>query len=116
MGLALAQSIVAAVEVCILSVIMLKRDRKLFDMPFWGGLWRIVSVTGFTVVTASTFASLYPLGVGDDGTTVAFKLAFLTLLTAGVHLSVSSLFGLEEVRPVLSRIRRIILKPIKLPY
>src|SRR5206468_3171308 len=41
-GLALAQSIVAAVEVFILSAIMLFRDHRLFDMEFWSGIWRIM--------------------------------------------------------------------------
>ena len=49
-GLALAQSIVAAVEVFILVVIMLIRDHQLFDAKFWSGVWRIISVTGFSVV------------------------------------------------------------------
>lgn len=115
-GLALAQSIVAAVEVFILGTIMLIRDHKLFDAAFWGGCARIVSVTGFSVVAASTVVALYPLGSGDDGFVVGVKLVFITLVTVAVHLCVSAIFGLEEVRPVLSRLRKIILKPIKLPY
>jgi putative peptidoglycan lipid II flippase len=115
-GLALAQSIVAMVEVVILVGIMLWRDHKLFDMPFIGAIARIISVTGFSVVTASTFAALYPLGLMDDGLTVISKLGLLALITFGVHIGLSSLFGLEEVRPVFSRVKKLILKPIKLPY
>lgn len=119
-GLALAQSIVATVEVLILVVIMLWRDPKLFDMPFIGGVARIISVTGFSVVAASTYAAVYPLGLFDDGLTVFTKLCVLTAITFGVHLALSSLFGLEEVRPVFARVKKIIknfiLKPIKLPY
>src|SRR5581483_6758591 len=37
-GLAIAQSIVAAVEVVILTLIMLARDHKLFDNEFWNGV------------------------------------------------------------------------------
>ncbi len=115
-GLALAQSIVAMIEVFILSTIMLIRDHKLFDMSFWGGCARIVSVTGFSVVAASTVVALYPLGTNDNGFAVGVKLVFITCVTLGVHLSLSALFGLEEVKPVLYRLKRIILKPIKLPY
>jgi len=115
-GLALAQSIVAAVEVFILGSVMLFRDRKLFDMPFWGGCARIVSVTGFTVVAASTVVAMFPLGSGDDGFVVGTKLVFITLVTAVVHIGLSALFGLEEVKPVFERLRKIILKPIRLPY
>jgi O-antigen/teichoic acid export membrane protein len=40
-GLALAQSIVAATEVIILSTVMLIRDPKLFDLKFLGGVLKI---------------------------------------------------------------------------
>lgn len=114
-GLALAQSIVAAVEVFILSVIMLLRDHKLFDAEFWGGVWRIMSVTGFSVVACFIMISLYPLGINDRGfLTLGSKLAFITLVTFAVHIGVSALFGLDEVKPLFARIRRIMLKPLKI--
>jgi putative peptidoglycan lipid II flippase len=115
-GLAIAQSIVAMVEVGVLGAIMVRRDRKLFDVSFANAMVKVVSVTGFSVVAASTFASLYPLGTGDDGLVVGLKLICLTLITFAIHVGVSSIFGLEEVRPVLTRLRKIILKPVKLPY
>lgn len=116
-GLALAQSIVAAVEVFILSAIMAIRDRKLLDMAFFGGVGRIVSVTGFTVVAGSTVAALYPLGANDRGIlTLGSKLFFITLVVFTVHISVSSLFGLEEVQPLFRRIKQFILKPISIQY
>ena len=61
-GLALAQTIVAASEVVILFGIMLIRDHKLFDIRFWGGLWRIFSVTGFSVVATYLMVQIFPLG------------------------------------------------------
>jgi putative peptidoglycan lipid II flippase len=113
-GLALAQSIVAAVEVFILSVIMLIRDPKLFDARFWGGVLRIISVTGFSVVAGFIMISLYPLGLEDKGiVALGSKLVVITLVIFSVHISVSALFGLEEVRPLLNRLSKIILKPIK---
>lgn len=114
-GLALAQSIVATVEVLILSTIMVLRDHKLFDLAFWGGVWRIMSVTGFTVVAAFIMISLYPLEVGDRGfLTLGSKLFFISGVTFIVHVGVSALFGLEETRPIFSRLRKLALKPIKL--
>ncbi len=114
-GLALAQSIVAAVEVVALSIIMLIRDPKLFDAEFWSGVLRIASVTGFSVTAAFIMISLYPLGINDKG---IFELGSKLLLIAGVtfsvHVSVSALFGLDEVKPLFNRLRKIILKPIKL--
>jgi putative peptidoglycan lipid II flippase len=113
-GLAFAQSIVAAVEVFILSTIMLKRDRRLFNAEFWSGVWRIISVTGFSVVAAFIMISIYPLGINDRGiVTLGSKLFFITSATYAVHIGVSALFDLEEVRPIFDRVRRIVLKPVK---
>ena len=114
-GLALAQSIVAAVEVFILSVIMVIRDPKLFDAEFLHGLLRIASVTGFTVLAAYTMVSTLPLNLLDTGfITLGSKFGAIVLVTFGVHLSISSLFGLNEAKPVIERAKKIILKPIKL--
>ncbi|HTB49034.1 MAG TPA: murein biosynthesis integral membrane protein MurJ [Verrucomicrobiae bacterium] len=113
-GLALAQSIVAMTEVFILSVIMLLRDHRLFDAAFWGGVWRIISVTGFSVVAGFIMISLYPLGANDRGVlTLGSKLLIIATVTFGVHIAVSALFGLEEVRPLFQKVRQLALKPIK---
>jgi putative peptidoglycan lipid II flippase len=113
-GLALAQSIVAAVEVFILSVIMLVRDPRLFDAKFWGGVFRIVSVTGFSVVASFIMISLYPLGINDRGIlTLGSKLLFIAGVTFTVHVFISALFGLEEARPIFDKLRKLALKPVK---
>lgn len=114
-GLALAQSIVALVEVFILSVVMLVRDPKLFDLTFWNGVWRIVSVTGFSVVAGFIMISLYPLGADDRGfLTLGSKFMLVVATTFGVHVAISALFGLAEAKPVVRRLKRVILGPIKI--
>ena len=116
-GLALAQSIVAAAEVFILSVVMLVRDPKLFDANFWGGVWKIASVTGFSVVAAFIMISVYPLGINDKGIlALGSKLLLIAVVTFSVHISVSAIFGLDEVRPLFSRLSKIVLKPIRLQF
>lgn len=113
-GLALAQSIVAIVEVLILFSIMLYRDPKLFNMDFLSGCVKIVSVTGFSVIAGLVMLTIYPLSASDRGVvTLGAKLLLISAFIVGTHIAVSSLFGLEEVRPVLKRIRKIILKPVK---
>jgi putative peptidoglycan lipid II flippase len=113
-GLALATSIVSAVEVFLLSSIMLIRDHRLFNAEFWSGIWRILAVTGFSVLAAFGMISLYPLGINDRGIiTLGSKLFFISLVTFSVHVGLSAIFDLEEVRPIIHRIRTIILKPIK---
>lgn len=114
-GLAMAQSFVAAAEVLILFIVMVIRDRKLLDLEFWSGIYRILSVTGFTIITAYIMLTLLPLTAGDRGfITLGSKLTAITAVTLLVHVGMSSLFGLEEVKPVLRRIKKLILMPIRL--
>jgi putative peptidoglycan lipid II flippase len=114
-GLALAQSIVAAVEVLILVTIMAWRDRHLFNADFWSDVFRTLSVTGFTVLTTYTMVSVVPLLATDRGfATLGSKLFIIVVPTFVVHIVVSSIFGLEEVQPVIKKIRAIALKPIRI--
>jgi putative peptidoglycan lipid II flippase len=113
-GLAMAQSIVAAIEVVILTIIMLVRDRKLFNREFWSGILRIMSVTGFSVLAAFIMLSLLPLSASDVGfVTFASKLGAIALVTFGVHLGVSLLFGLSEAKPVVERGKKLIMSRIR---
>ncbi|MBX4190736.1 virulence factor MviN [Candidatus Saccharibacteria bacterium] len=114
-GLAIAQSIVAAVEVFILVVIMLKRDRKLFNAEFWGGVSRILSVTGFTILVTYMMVSIIPLATGDRGfIKLSAKLLAIIIPTFVLHIWLSALFGLEEVRPITKKLRSLILKPVRI--
>lgn len=119
-GLALAQTIVAASEVVVLFTIMLFHDHKLFDIRFWGGLWRIFSVTGFSVVATYLMVQIFPLSLSDRGIfTLGFKLSLITLVTMIVHVGLSSLFALEEAIPVIAKLRKAgkyILKPVKIDW
>ena len=113
-GLALAQSIVATVEVFILTIIMVWRDRTIFTADFWSGLIRTFSVTGFSVITAYTAVSLVPLGFADRGVlTLGGKLLLIIVPTLVVHIAISSVFGLEEVEPVIKKLKKIVLSPVK---
>lgn len=108
-GLAMAQSIVAAVEVTILFIIMLTRDHKLFNKSFWGGVLKIISVTGFSVMAAFIMISLLPLNINDRGfITLGVKLTTIVGVTFLVHVSVSWLFGLEEVNPIIAKTRKLL--------
>lgn len=115
-GLAMAQSIVAATEVLILGIIMLKRDHKLFNGEFWTGLLRIVSITGFSLVAGFIAVQFWPLTNGDQSLTLLLKFGGIASITLATHLLLSGLFGLEEVRPIFNWIKRISLRPVKIEY
>lgn len=114
-GLAMAQSIVAAAEVAVLFVVMITRDRKLLDPTFFGGLLKIISVTGFTVITAFIMVSTLPLESADRGfITLSTKFGAIAVVTLSVHVAMSTIFGLDEAKPVIRKIKSLVLAPIKI--
>jgi peptidoglycan biosynthesis protein MviN/MurJ (putative lipid II flippase) len=116
-GLALTQSIVATVEVIILTIIIVFRDTKLFNKEFWGGILKIVAVTGFSVLAGFIMISLFPLGANDRGIiTLGSKLLIIVAVVAVVHVGMSAFFEIEEVKPVFNRLKKIITKPVRINY
>ena len=113
-GLALAQSIVAFVEVLLLVGIMIIRDRHLFDKVFLDSLGRIISVTGFSAIAAYFTMHFLPLGAYDQGFGMVMKLIIITVIIMTVHVGFSYMFGLEEAKTVISKIRKIIVRPIRI--
>jgi putative peptidoglycan lipid II flippase len=114
-GLAIAQSIVAAAEVLILTVIMIWRDPRLFNNEFWNGVARTLSVTGFTVITAYILVHVFQLEATDRGfITLGTKIFLIILPTFAVHILISAIYRLEEVQPVIAKMRQIVLKPVRI--
>lgn len=113
-GLAIAQSIVAGVEVLTLSTIMLIRDPKLFDKTFVQGIIRIISVTGFTLVMGYLAVQRFPLSLSDTGPfALGGKLFMIAFSVFAVHVIISWMFGLDEARALINRTRRFIYRPLK---
>ena len=74
---------------------------------------RLLSVGGFTLIAGYIMVVLYPLEITDKGFfTLGGKLLMVTLVVFATHILVSRLFGLEEVRPVFERIKRLAIKPV----
>lgn len=116
-GLAMAVSICAAVEVFVLGAIMVARDRGLLNMEFWGGVGRAISVGGFSMLAGYAAVSTFPLTLNDTGfIALGGKLAFIAGTTFTVHIVISGVFGLDEVRPIFRWVKRIILRPIRGAY
>ncbi len=113
-GLALAQTIVAASEVAILMVVMILRDHKIFGAYFGHGLIRILSATGFTLISTFAMISLFPLSSADRGfVTLGAKLGLISSVTLLVHLFISAFLGLEEASGILKEMRKFALKTIR---
>lgn len=114
-GLAISQSIVSAAEVFIIGLVMTMRDDKILDKEFWRMTGRLISVTGFTIVTAFIMVTLLPLNLNDTGFfTLGSKLSAIAFVTLSVHVTMSMIFGFEEAKTTLRKIGGVILKPIKI--
>jgi len=107
-GLALAQSVVAAIEVFILVVIMIIKDHHVFNKNFLSGLLKIISVTGFTALVAYLMITALPLQLADKGIiTLGSKFGLIAGISLVIHVLVSYAFGLNEVTPIINKLRSI---------
>lgn len=114
-GLAIAQSIVSAAEVLVIGIVIMIRDPKMFNREFWSMSTKLVSVTGFTIIAAFIMITILPLDLGDRGFFIlGGKLSLIAVVTFATHVVVSSLFGFEEGRKVLRKIKYYIYKPLKI--
>lgn len=113
-GLAIAQSIVAFAEVSVLTTIMVLRDRKMLDPDFLAAMGKILSVSGFTLITAFFMTRWLPLGIDDRGiVTLGFKLFSISAVTFLVYAGISWLFGLRELDPLVAKAKKYIFATIK---
>lgn len=109
-GLALAAVIVSAVEVGILFVIMSRRINGLFDKPFIHALGRMTSAAGFMAIVTYILVAFMPLGAEDVFFSAFAKFALIVGISAVIYIIVCRIFKLEEVAPILSRIKKILFK------
>ena len=85
-------------------------------MVFWGGVGRIVSVGGFSMLVGFLMVSFFPLGAADRGIDLGIKLGCIAAAIFGVHVIISGIFGLEEARPIFRWIKRLVIRPVRQPF
>lgn len=108
-GLAVAQSITAVVEVIILFVIMSRRIPKLFDRAFLGATSSMLAATGLMSIVTYLSVSLFQLQSSDQSFVATFpKFAMIVAISFGVYLWLSHVFKLREARPILRRIEKFL--------
>lgn len=114
-GIAWAASIAAVVEVAILFSIMSRRIKGLFDIIFVHAIARMVSATGFTALVAYGMVLLMPLpgGVPQSFFTTFPQFALIVATSLGAYVLFSWLLKLEEVGPILQRVRTFFLGGVK---
>lgn len=107
-GLAWAQSLVATIEVGILFMVMSRRIKGLFDLVFIHAVARMASATGFMAVVTYVTVLLFQLQNNDQNllSTVP-KFGVIVLISFSAYIVFSQLLKLDEVLPVIRRVRAI---------
>jgi len=112
-GLAWAAVIVSAIEVAILFVIMSRRIKGIFDRVFAHAVGRMASAAGFTAIFTYIAVALMPLSAEDVFFSSFVKFALIVAISVSAYIIICRLFKLEEVDPILLRIRNILFKEPK---
>lgn len=114
-GLALAQSIMAAVEVVILFAVMSIRLNGLFNAEFWSGVWRMIFATGLMSVVTYALVVLIPFQAGANSSFyVAFpKFAFIAGVSLAAYLLFSRVLQLKEAKPIIAMAVRFVSGGVK---
>lgn len=108
-GLALAQSIMAVVEVSIIYVIIARKIKGLFDQRFFHAVGRMLMATTLTGVIAYIVVRLFQLQSTDNGFWATFpKFVIIAAVSFSFYVWMSKLFKLDEADPVIARASKII--------
>lgn len=108
-GLALAQSIVAVVEVIILFAVVMKRIPGIVTWPLVAAVGRMASATGFMGLVTYFFVQLLPLRSEDESLVSTLpKFAIIVLASAVAYVAFSKLLKLREAEPVLRKVDAVL--------
>lgn len=108
-GLAWAASIVSIVEAAILFFIMSRRIKGFFDAPFMSAIGRMLSAAGFTSIVTYLLVVLLPFRAADQSFFSSFpKFVIIAFLSLSFYCVLSYLLRLEEVKPILARLTKIL--------
>lgn len=108
-GLALAQSVMAGVEVTILFIVMSMRIPGLLNGAFWNAVWRMASATGFMAIISYILVLIFPLQAGDDSSFYFTfpKFVMIVGVSLASYVAFSRFLKLHEVEPVIRQYQRI---------
>ena len=114
-GLGLSQSIGAVIEIAILLIILQHRsERKLLDKDFWHAMLRMFFATAITACVAFSMTKFVPLMATDTSLVITIPKFLVISLTAAFSYVVASYFlNLEEAKPILRYIRKLLFRNVK---
>ncbi len=111
-GLGWAQSIGTSLEVIILIALLQKRsNHKLLDHKFWKNTLRTVFAAAVTGCVAYSLTKFFPFMASDDSIFMVFpKFCVITIGSLIVYIIAGYFLDLEQVQPILQRLKKILLK------
>ncbi len=108
-GLALAQSIVAMLEVVILVGVLWKRYPGFITPEFTGALAKMISAAGFMCIVTYFMIKMLPLNASDRGfASLVPKFGIIVVMSLAVYTAFSSFFRLPEAEPIVSRTKKVL--------
>ena len=108
-GVALAASFAAILEVGILFAVMSRRINGLFDAVFIHAIMRMISATGFTAIITYAMVSIMPLSGGEQSFFTTFpSFVLIALVSMIVYVVICRLMKLEEPMPIIRSVNKIL--------
>ncbi|MCL2444861.1 murein biosynthesis integral membrane protein MurJ [Candidatus Saccharibacteria bacterium] len=113
-GMAIAQSITALLEVVILAVILGRRERGLLNQEFWRAGSKMVIASALAGMVAYGMTRMMPLLADEPSFWDTFpRFALIAGVSLGVYVGLSWLLKLEEMVPVVNRVKKAVARRAK---
>ena len=114
-GLGLAQSLGAVIEIVILLYILQRRsEHRILNRNFWKAMAKMTFATVIAGCVAFSLTKFIPLRVTDTSLVITIPKFFLISIVSILSYVIASFFlDLEEVRPVLGYLKKILFKNVK---
>ena len=111
-GLGWAQSLGAVLEIIILLFILNRRAKgQLLNKSFWETMRKMFFAGLITACVAYSMTKFLPLMATDDSFFVTFpKFCVITLVSAVAYLAASYFLDLDEVKPIVSKLKHILFR------
>jgi putative peptidoglycan lipid II flippase len=114
-GIAIATTVVSALEVIFLMLLIVRRFEGLFDMDFLRSMFKMVLAAGLVSVIAYAMVKWLPLRATDAGFFVlAPKFVAIYSVSLLSYLMISYFLRIKESKPVVHRIVGLIYPPMRL--
>ena len=114
-GLAYALSISALVEVSLLLIILNKQMKgKIFDKTMISSLIRILIASAIAGIASYAMTKIMPLRAADNSFLSTFpKFCVICAVSLLVYIGACVALKIEEVRPVINKVRQVLFKNVK---